>query len=55
VDEVHNTCLLAIFQHSVVKPVPDVSILDFIGVKDDGGSDDSWRYYVQTAELQSNH
>ena len=31
-------------QDSPVNPVPEVTILDFIGAKDDGRGGDNWRY-----------
>jgi len=45
-----NARLTAIFQHYPGKPVPDVSILDFIGAKDDGDGGDN-RSYKTSSQL----
>jgi len=38
----NNTHLTSVFQDNLGKLVPNVSILDFIGAKDDGGGGDNW-------------
>jgi len=46
--------LMAIFSRwTWVSRYQNVSILDFIGAKDDGGSDDNWSSKTCTAPLKS--
>jgi len=49
----NNTHLTATFQDNRVTWYQNVSILDFIGAKDDGGGGDNWSY-IGRAKLQSN-
>jgi len=46
-----DTRLMAIFQDNLVSRYQKVSILDFIGNKDDRDGDDNWSY--ESAKLQS--
>jgi len=39
-----NARLMAIFQDNLGKPVQNISIVDFIGAKDEGGGHDNCSY-----------
>ena len=48
-----HTSLTAIFQVTRVSQYQNVSILDFIGAKDDGGAGDNWSYKSYKAPVKS--
>ena len=51
-DDDDETCSLAVFQD---KRFQNVSVLDFIGAKDNGDGGDNWSYRgIRRAKLQSN-
>ena len=48
-DDNSDACLTAIFW---INQYQNVSILDFIGAKDDGGGDDNWSYKTFKAAVK---
>jgi len=49
-----DTRLMDVFQDSPGKPVPEcLAILDFVGVKDNGGGGDNWSHKMCNAPVKS--
>jgi len=51
----NNTRLTTIFQDTWLSRYQNVSILDFIGAKDEGGVDNNFAGAIRRAKLQSNY